>query len=1736
MHASCPAELHSDQTNSVEDLPGFVAMLGEMQLLPAVKPGEGGLEHQRRSDFTYNKTSPPEIRLRFKWHISEPILYFSCLIFHPVNAPKSIRNHKVIFFPSPIMADANRELFDDLLASLKSLPEISYEALARRVHYKARHVSQFSSMMKYIADVDPYPSDDKSTNASLAGGEDCTARMERMGSYFLSHGVRSVDQNKWTIEWYEMAFTCLAYEMYMFWNDGIIRPLMPLLLGEHIENRIEVMGKKSLYTLPDAPGFTEFFLNEVQTKDFASNVMDTDAATGDHLFSISILLIADYLHYGTFQPRLTQIFDKERPAYQILAKWSQYSWEVEPDDESLKKTMLFCGQSATALLTGLEQPQLASLAVKGFYELVVNTSDNEAYTAAIKDALERMDIVVNSMLLPGTDIGLLQGPSTSVEEFSSLNEQPLTVMDHYQLRGSNAEGVQVRVVGFNGERPFATTSQVFRTTTGLRAVDPEIARACSPFAKIEPLKVGHVLYRKKGSSDETVEIKSMQVEPLSEGKLYGVSLPGTPESFYANGYLMAVNNPVQSIRSTTEALRSLSAEQRLACLASLKELNPMFGKHELQAIHSRLTLELFGDHQVGKQRPISSSAVLPKISSPSHLIQIMRDTPRARSNGAPLDRLERTFTLTPAGGEEIQSGYQLPELSVVDGYVLADGEPQLKCTINSGRRTFQWTRQLHSNSFEHGVLEVHPHGLSGRGVILLSSSSEPTEVSGQQIYHFQAMKKNAEVEIDDESHPTARSAGSGQFVVTHHVNMTYDKSVWPADKESNQPDSPIPGMEVRTGIYKSPSGAQMPFSKIRALDDLRTAIKDKFNRDLGQLYDCYHTILESGQMRVKFQFKLASLIPFISDVGEDITTVFNVGFQSTLGTDLTLPILCQSFYIDFDVEEKTVTGALYEYNPLVRDLKGDRHYISGVVRVDESFDLLRSKVSRACAEISDPAMPVARSNKFQAAKITETLHLEQRTDINTLLEPTGYDEVVVHNISQALITSAMYYHMDDKQREDLTDQAKPTDLPSSLAGDLPADVKQFLREKYAPAFLCQMIKRDKKYGTYFSDKQKARLWYWWNGNGKTCLAKSKEYAQLTRISSGEAVKQYLGDELDGFMKDNPESWAETLYTELKSDRRMYWQSCVLDALDQSHNYADDWFKDAVGFIGANQLQYPCISNDTDRARQQLHDVLYNLILYVLTDNASIDQEVREDLKQDIEDFEDANDLDKSEDEASRAMKIIQQISEFITSAGEWITAIEKGLAAAFGGSKLFQISEAVFAKVADAIGDRIPGLLKIKGVASLAMVSIYALELFASLYGIISDWNEMPDGERAKAILEVVRVSVNAAAFAKGAWKQFRGRKGSYSPGDVIDTAELDQGFYKSIAEEGEGLESLCEAINPDASFQEVIGEHLTPEGAATSPGESETWGELPDRPPAGLPAEGEEIASKWKIGGNAIKIFNVCMGILLVAAATYSLVADWDKLSDRDKILNIISTLIQVLQVTMDIVELGEAMGVFAVTGAFATAIPVLGAVLVILGIVMMLVNFFLSLFGSSQPDPVADFVDDVGKKLLDQFEESPPPKLEYTISTDSVTVGQTTSIFVQGQNKSDQELTVSNVHITLTSGGEDDCLFNSDSFELVKDDDSAKDSSKHVYVTPGSTVGAELSNSQLGYDYSKNYSEYDLQVAGCKKETESSLLSLVLQPGESFKAWWTAEINKKGDSFVDVVEKSLFDRGHKQFPIVRA
>ncbi|KAH8429158.1 uncharacterized protein LDX57_006827 [Aspergillus melleus] len=1022
--------------------------------------------------------------------------------------------------------------------------------------------------------------------------------------------------------------------------------------------------------------------------------------------------------------------------------------------------------------------------------------------------------------------------------------------------------------------------------------------------------------------------------------------------------------------------------------------------------------------------------------------------------------------------------------------------------------------------------------------------------------------------------------GEATFFCTHYVTMTYDRSPWVVeDDNKTQPDDPIAGLDVRVGIHTSAGGADMPSSKIPKLDELQKLIKDQLGYDLGRLYDCHHEFLADGGIRVAVQFNLASLVPFISDIGPTITTVFGVGFQEALNSDITLSILCSSFYIDVNAEETSATGALYEYNPTVREMKGDRHFICGTVTsARKNFCPLRSRVSKACCpsidSVNPGSLPTAASTARQKpAKVTERFGQRVENNINQLLEPLGYSEAVIHNLSQANVTAAMYYHMSNKQLE-LTGQTRPTNLATSLADSLPDELSSFLREKYASAFLCQVVKRDKTYGKKLTDQEKRNLWYWWNGNGKQCLSRSKEYAEITRIASTEALIEYMGDDLQRFLDDDPQTWARRLYDEITQERRMYMymkypmqgaagtkqssgvnvmnRVCtMLDALDRSHNYADDWFQATMAFVGARQLQYPSLasdSQDSDQAAEWLADILHRLIVQVLDgdgDDGTLDPDVRAGLRENIVAFEEANGLNSSGRTAEdRATEIVRTLGEFTTSLGGWMSAIDKGLAAAFAGTSLYKWTEEAFANLSDAWGDKIPGLSKMKGAVSIAMVGVYMMQIFGSVYGIIHDWDNMSDTQKAAAILEVIGTTVEGISSAKESWDAYRTRAKAENFEDYVQTSELDRGTYTALSEDGEGIAEVCEAVNPDVSLHEVVGDHLTPEGQATTPDDAEHWNEPPDRPPAGVPPEGEDVASKWSIGGRALKLFNVCLGIVLVGAAIYSLVEDWNKLSTGEKILDIPSDLTQTLQVVLDIVELFTGPDFVTATGIFATALPVLGAVLAIIGLVLMLVNFFISLFSPPPEDPVDTFLKKQGKPLLDALDAPPDPQLQYTLSTDTVHAHAVDPLAVTGTNTTDQPVTVPNVRVSLTGGTTAENLFDADHFDLVAADDPARDEPEHVYVAPAATAGAAMTTSTLGNGAKNEYHEYEVEIAGCQPGDDqaktgshgtSSLPPLVLQPGESFTVQWTAAVNKKGDSLVDVIEKSMLDRCHVQMPVVR-
>ncbi|OJI87346.1 hypothetical protein ASPTUDRAFT_116731 [Aspergillus tubingensis CBS 134.48] len=1714
------------------------------------------------------------------------------------------------------MSDNFDALWEDLLADLKTLPAISFDGFSRRIHFRARWNSDFKSLRKYIGTDQPYPAGDESHNQEL-DGTDTGNDFSRLGNWFLAtEFMRIDDDGYWQIA---MAAQLAPYLIYPIFTPGVLRGLMSMCLAEHLNTKFKSNGHPSLMELANTTGFADYFINRIQTKSFIINLALTDPTRSDHLFSISTLLVADYLYYKTAWLDIFRLFSKDRPSFKALHAWSLVTWnEQERRDEVETDTIVKnCGIAATMAYCSVLGSLSTFDALNFFYKAVIAAIDTDSfpelrpYLDSIQASLKRLidekaiinefvsyseklyttfyynmsenwrdgvrtawreltsmsyrnlspliPVELQSSLLSGTNLNLSRSESKQIEGFTNNNrflvsaKPPRYSHEGYGTVASKA--LKVCSVGFNGEKPFTTPSQVFYTTTGLRAVDPNSAKASCPHAHIGPLRRGHILYRLAGSLDnnayEIVEIRSIEVGPETEQTVYSVSLWAGEKSHHANGYLLAINDPNRAVEATARALRALPPKKRLSLLASFHELSSTFTKNDIQAIHERLNFELFGSYGNRKEGPISRSEIFPDLVSPSDQLKAMKYNPRQLPNGIPLDRIQRRFSLVAIGDANLPSAYTLPDLSVIDDCILINDLPQIRCKVNRHKRTFQWTRRVQEDMFEHGVLSLYSHGLSGKGVVLISTTDAPEDCSKKDVQAFEALPKSVAKKIQllhaKRQVGENKSDDEGEYIPAITVSMQYDKSTWAPDEPIDEPKDPVSGMDVQWGFLYPPDGSQTTETRIPILDELRDRLNEKYNREFERLYDSWEVILDDGRIRATVEFNLASVVPFISDAGMDVNTL-NVNFKSQLGIDITLPILFQSFCIDYDVDLRTVKGAIFDYNPLMRDTKGDRHFICGTSDIDDSeiYDM-RLKASRAYADCADLTAPTAPTSVSQPADVTEKLHLLEEPTVDELLSPGDYDEI--HNMTQTIIKSMMFYHMDDDQRKDLTGQSKPTNLDSSLAESLPSDLQRFFREKYAPAFLCQSVMRYEKYEDKFTDQEKKNLRYWWDGNGDKCLAKSKEYAEINRRASLAAVREFNKGVLDKYLDDNPTKWACTLFAALKDRGRMLTylahpiqgnvnvinrECCILDALAPSEGMADQWFEYFVGFASERHIHYPYIDPDEDLAGQWLHDSMKDLIQRVLEGDPSVDEDVRKGLENDIEEFEKANGLDQTATAEARASNIVEKGAIFFAEAKKWLTAVGKGLAVALQGTRLFQLAEASFEQVANAIGDSLPGLKKLKPLASIGMVAFYVLQLASSLYGLITDWNSMEDAKKAVVILEMIQTVVNGIGQARDAWKNYRNRDTATTPEDALDTAALDQGVEKSVSESGGSLAEMSDEINGEGTFNEIVSDHVLPEGAATETDNAGRWNEGADKPPENIPAGGEEVAGKWNVSGNAIKILNAFLGIGLVIAMTFSLVQDWDKLTTGGKIINTIALLSQTLTVVLDIVEVGSSIGLYTVTGVFATALPILGAVLAVLGVVMMLINLFANLFGGSPPpDPVQVFIDHVAKGLVGGFENAPPPKLDYTIPSVTYESGKVTGITIKGENTTADEISIPNARIIVTSGSDDVCLFSTNEFELVEDTDTDKDSDGHLYVTPNRKAEGTLSSSVLGDE--TEYHEYDLVVGGNKKDTENSLHKLILQAKESFTAVWTGKINKSGRSTVEIIEKSDLDKCHVQYTVLR-
>lgn len=373
------------------------------------------------------------------------------------------------------------------------------------------------------------------------------------------------------------------------------------------------------------------------------------------------------------------------------------------------------------------------------------------------------------------------------------------------------------------------------------------------------------------------------------------------------------------------------------------------------------------------------------------------------SGGIPLYTMETRFRLSARRQDLLPTGYSLPDLSIVDGCVVADGQPVLQATFDEQRRTFRWTRNVSlpggQGIFEHASLSVYPDGGAGSGVVYLSRDASPVQVdienSREQLHTFNAQAMSPCPREGDDSLEQADK--NDLFRSNRDYTLTFDKEIWPEGEPWEGVKTPIDGGKLRLGDdHITDESYPVRTSRLYDLENMQKQINNKYGKNLDRLYRTTMTHAKDGTVVYTIQLHRASWIPFLAKdwSSGSADSNFNVKFKDELGVDVTLPCLFSELRLNIDTMfPNDTTAELYEYDPNMRGMKGNRHFVQIKEEKKEViyFQDLRARVSRASSWFT------CHNNKLPAS-VTESLHKYGELSVPNLINFSLYNDQVVSGL------------------------------------------------------------------------------------------------------------------------------------------------------------------------------------------------------------------------------------------------------------------------------------------------------------------------------------------------------------------------------------------------------------------------------------------------------------------------------------------------------------------------------------------------------------------------------------------------------------------------------------------------------------------------------------------------------------------------------------------------------------------
>ena len=239
------------------------------------------------------------------------------------------------------------------------------------------------------------------------------------------------------------------------------------------------------------------------------------------------------------------------------------------------------------------------------------------------------------------------------------------------------------------------------------------------------------------------------------------------------------------------------------------------------------------------------------------------------------------------------------------------------------------------------------------------------------------------------------------------------------------------------------------------------------------------------------------------------------------------------------------------------------------------------------------------------------------------------------------------------------------------------------------------------------------------------------------------------------------------------------------------------------------------------------------------------------------------------------------------------------------------------------------------------------------------EFDMLTPAERSIVIMSTLQIVVDSLKGAKeiyDRYKKYQNNKAGTTPDapqQVKDSAVLDEKLDESVAQSAPVLDDAAQKITPsdppDIALKNSVAETLKSGGMPKEEpitNEVENNVKVETTPKSSVGLNGKATAESFSVSGEVIKGIGAAVGIGMTVSMALDLKNHWGDLNTVGKALDTIQVITTGLTVLCDLGEiLAESaveFSLFAVSEAVLTAIPFVGAVLAVVGIVVMIVMEF--------------------------------------------------------------------------------------------------------------------------------------------------------------------------------------------------